>query len=189
MKVLIIPEDPSTDQFILKPIVQALFDDLKPNARIAVLQEPRLRGAAQALDREMIKEIIDSNPMEDLFLLLIDRDCNREHHVEKAAARESEHNDRLIVCLAEQEIEVWMLALHKDGLEGIRWREVRTHCDPKEAWADPFLYKQGRLGPGGGRKAAMQALRGNLKTLLELCPELSELRTRIKAWMDAQAGS
>jgi hypothetical protein len=40
-RVLVIPEDPTHDQYILKPVVEAMFRSLgKPNARVEVLKDP-----------------------------------------------------------------------------------------------------------------------------------------------------
>ena len=87
MKVLIIPEDPTHDPHIIKPIIQALFDDLGRKAWVDVLREPRLRGTSDALDAATIAAIVAENEMIDLFLLVVDRDCNRDGNDSKAAAR------------------------------------------------------------------------------------------------------
>ena len=73
MKVLVIPEDPTLDQYILKPIVERLLADLGKQARVQVLSRPRLRGIAQALDATIIADIIQTYPMVDLFLIMVDR--------------------------------------------------------------------------------------------------------------------
>jgi hypothetical protein len=185
LKVLIIPEDQELDRYIAQPVVEALFDDLGRTARIAVISEPRLRGASQALDREMIARIIEENPMEDLFLLVVDRDCDREGNVAKAHARQAEHADKLIACLAVHEIEVWMLALHKESLS-LSMADVRAHCDPKEEWAEPFLARSGSDGPGRGRKHAMQAIKGKWRSLRDTCTELRELQETVRLWIDAR---
>jgi hypothetical protein len=68
MKVLVIPEDPVLDRFILAPIVERLFEDLGQKTRVAVLENPRLRGVAQALDPHRMEEIIRRHEgMIDLF--------------------------------------------------------------------------------------------------------------------------
>ncbi|MGC4123202.1 MAG: hypothetical protein QM765_53285 [Myxococcales bacterium] len=187
MKVLAIPEDQEVDQYIVKPVLEALFDDLGVKARVSVLPEPRLRGSSQALDPEMIRSIVDDNPMEDLFVLLVDRDCNRERNVERALARQAEHSERLITCIAIQEIEVWMLALHTEHLDA-RWNEIRAHCDPKEAWADPLLAKIGGDSLGRGRKRAMRSLAGNWRSLKSRCQELQELQEAIGRFVAARQG-
>lgn len=180
MKVLIIPEDQTQDGFIAKPVVEALLADLRIPGRVDVLPEPRLRGASDALDADLVRTIVNENPMVDAFVLVVDRDCDRQGHVSKAAAREQEHPGKLLACVAVQELEVWLLALHKDSLQE-RWQDVRSHCDPKEKWAEPLLQRLGTGGPGAGRKKAMTALRGKLQSLLWLCDELSELRTKLEA--------
>lgn len=181
MKVLIIPEDQTHDGFIAKPIIEAILKDIGRAARVDVLPEPRLRGASEALDKDVVASIVKNNPMTDVFVLVVDRDCDRDGHVAKAKARESEHADKLVACLAVEEVEVWMLALYKDKLKA-PWTQVRKHCDPKEEWALPLLDKLGTGGPGGGRKKAMRALQAKLNTVLSLCDELKELRRQLEAW-------
>ena len=185
MKVLIIPEDPTHDPHIIKPIIQAIFDDLGRKARVDVLREPHLRGTSDALDADTIATIVSENEMIDLFLLVVDRDCNRDGNDAKAAVRAREHDGKLIACLARQEVEVWLLALHTDQLD-TPWQAVRAECDPKERFGEPLLQRLGSVGPGAGRKAAMRALPGNLRPLLSRCDELAQLKADIDAWWTAR---
>ncbi len=183
MKVLVIPEDQTHDQYIVRPVVEGIFDDLGKPASMSVLPEPRLRGSTDALDPKMLAAIVRDNPMVDLFVLVVDRDCDRRGHTERVAQLQAAHTP-LIGCLAAEEVEVWMLALHRDELEKLpktKWRDVQNECDPKERFADPFLKRRGSSGPGNGRKAAMREIRGNWKTLLSLCPEIDDLKKRIAA--------
>ncbi|WP_224371568.1 hypothetical protein [Hyalangium versicolor] len=180
MKVLIIPEDPTLDAHILQPIVEKLFEELGRKARIEVLQDPHLKGIDEALNKDMVARIVEENPMVDLFLLVVDRDCNRFENEARAASREQEHPGKLLSCVAIEEVEVWMLALHREAL-GERWGAIRSDCDPKERYAEPFLREQGWLSQvGKGRKRAMRGLSAQWKSLLSLCPELSALHERLR---------
>ena len=180
MKVLVILEDPSLDEHIAVPVVKKLFESLERRADVRPLREPHLRGVDQALDPEQLRGIVQGNPMTDLFLLLVDRDCNRFHTESRAMQRETEHPGKLIAAVAVNELETWMLALHKEAL-GTGWSIVRDHCDPKEAYAEPLLERQGwSTEVGKGRKRAMRDLSGQWRSLLTLCPEIEELRQRIK---------
>lgn len=182
MKVLIVPEDPTHDQYILKPIVERIFKDLGRAARVEVLFDPHLRGVDQTLNREEVRGIIADNAMIDLFLIVVDRDCNRYRNEERAGDREREHPDRLIASLAVQEVEVWMLALHHKRVRA-PWQSIRAECDPKERYCNPLLDELGRDGPGGGRKKAMRSLTGSSwRGLLKRCPEIGLLEERIAAW-------
>jgi len=182
MKVLIIPEDPTHDQYILKPIVEQIFAELGRKVRVEVLQDPHLGSIDQALDGKVLREVIDDNPMVDLFLLLVDHDCDRKKNSSRAKAREAEHLGRLIACLAVEEVEVWMLALHRD--QPGDWKAVRQDCDPRERYAVPFLERQGwELEVGRGRKRAMRELGQGWNGLLQVCPELQNLRERIRGWL------
>lgn len=185
MKVLVVPEDQTLDGYIVRPVVTALFDDLGYRASIDVLPEPRLRGAGDALDKELIASIVRDNPMIDLFVLVVDRDCDRRGNSRKALERQSEHATKLIACVAKEEVEVWLLALYADRLP-VPLKEVRAHCDPKEVWAEPLLASLGRQGPGGGRKNAMRALAGSWRSLRDRCDELKQLQKAIQTWREAR---
>ncbi|MBL9027199.1 MAG: hypothetical protein JNL21_33700 [Myxococcales bacterium] len=186
MKVLVIPEDQELDRYIVKPVLEALFDEIGQRARVDVLPEPRLRGASDALDPKMVAQIIAENPMTDLFLLVVDRDCDRQGNVAKAQARQNEHKGKLLACVAVEEVEVWMLALYKDDL-GDSFSAVRRECDPKEKYADTLLEDLELSGPGRGRKAAMRALAGKWTSLRDSCPELRDLRDAIVSWRAARS--
>ena len=178
MKVLVIPEDPMLDQYILKPVMERLFVDLGLTVRVNVLWNPRLRSVSQALDASIVRDIVDTYSMIDLFLLIVDRDAD-EHRAGRARMRETEHPGRLLACLAVEEVEVWMLALHRDLLPS-PWAEIRGERDPKERFAYPFLAAHApKLEPGQGRKWAMRDLGARWKGLLDVCPEIAELKTRI----------
>jgi len=192
---MVIPEDPTLDRHILQPIVEHIFDDLGRKARVEVLRDPHLRGIDEALDPEVLKGIIsDREAMFDLFLLLVDRDCNDgrgrgRNNVEMARQREAENGDRLLACLAVEEVEVWMLALHRDDLDA-RWSDIRQHCDPKEQYADVLLKQKGWLSTlGKGRKKAMEGLGSKWQGLLQVCPELADLKQRITVWLEQRGGA
>jgi hypothetical protein len=183
VKVMVVPEDPTLDQYILKPVVEQIFADLGRSPRVQVLSKPRLRGVAQALDPAILTDIIETNRMIDLFLVLVDRDGNTDKRPIEAKERAREHPDRLFVCLAIEEVEVWMLALHRDSLDA-SWKEVRAERDPKERFAHPFLAARApKLGAGGGRAWAMREVGAKWKGVLEVCPELDELKQSIREWL------
>lgn len=185
MKVLIIPEDPALDRFILKPIVEHIFADLGKSPWIEVLSNPRLRGVAQAFDASVLASIVSTRPMFDLFLVLIDRDGDTRRST-LAAQREAEYPGKLFVCLAIEEVEVWMLASHRRNLK-FPWRQIRSEIHPKERFAQPFLAEKIReLNRGGAREWAMEALGAHWKGVLQCCPELKDLQQRIKAWLAAR---
>lgn len=178
MRVLVVLEDPTYDEHVAVPIVRRLFEDLGVVARVEPLRDPHLRGIDEALDEETIRHVMDRYPMIDLFLLVLDRDCDREKVVARGRAREA-LSPKIVVAFAFEELETWLLALHRSDLAEA-WGAVRGHCDPKERWALPLLEKFGGRGAvGGGRKAAMRALSGQWRSLLTLVPELAELKERL----------
>jgi hypothetical protein len=186
VKVLVIPEDPSLDQYILKPVVERIFSDLGRSPRVTVLSNPRLRGVAEALDSSILADVVITYPMNDLFLVIVDRDGD-ESRAGVANAREREHQDRLFVCLAIEEIEVWMLAIHRDTLPA-PWREIRAEINPKVRFAEPFLKAQApKLDLGRGRAWAMRSLGGQWRGILQRCPEIEELKGRIEGWLGGRS--
>jgi hypothetical protein len=186
VKVLVIPEDPSLDQHILKPVVEKIFVDFEKAPRVTVLSKPRLRGVAQALNPDILADIVATYSMNDLFLVLVDRDGD-EGRATVARAREAEHAGRLFVCLAIEEIEVWMLAIHSEALT-VGWREIRAEIHPKERFAQPFLQERApKLDAGQGRAWAMRDLGGQWRGVLRRCPELGQLKQRVEAWLAVQS--
>ncbi|NQU20595.1 MAG: hypothetical protein HQ567_04880 [Candidatus Nealsonbacteria bacterium] len=185
MKVLVIPEDPTLDQHILKPVVQRIFRDLNRKARVYVLQDPRLGSVSEALDKGKIGEILERHRMMDLFLLIVDRDGVRERQdrVDARVAQADEAGKTMLGCMAVEEVEVWALALHRSEVGG-SWDDVRNEVHPKEIYFDPFVKRNKWLeGLGRGRAQAMRSLAGNWKTLKSLCPELQHLEDEIAQWL------
>jgi hypothetical protein len=182
VKVMVIPEDPTLDQYILEPVIERMFLDLGRKARVQVLANPRIRGVAQALDAATVARVVAMYPMIDLFCILVDRDGEPGRRIE-ADMREADHPDRLMVCLAVEEVEVWMLAVHRERLAA-PWQEIRSERDPKERFARPFLAEHApRQSLGEGRVWAMRDLGSKWRGVLAVCPELEELQQRLGAWL------
>ena len=178
MRVLIILEDPTLDQYIVKPIVERMMRELGRSARVDVLWDPWLSGIDHALDEGTIRDIVTDHPMVDVFILVVDRDCDRIANEARVAQRGADHGGKLIGCLAREEVEVWMLALY--GRLPVSWKVLRAECDPKERYAEPFLAGRGwSMDVGRGRKRAMEALAGNWKRLVSRCPEIRDLQQRV----------
>ena len=185
MKVLVIPEDPTLDQHILKPIVERIFKDLNRKANVYVLQGPRLEGISQALDKDVIGSILQQRRMMDLFLLIVDRDGKpeRQSRLDARIAQAEEAGKTMRGCMAIEEVEVWALALHRSEVAD-SWSDVRNEVHPKETYFDPFVKRKKWLeGLGRGRVRAMRELAGNWKTLKSRCPELQRLEDEIAQWL------
>ena len=72
--VLVIPEDPTLNGHILKPLTKAIVADAgRPAARVTVLTNPRLRGYDQAV-RAVRDELTERYGFMDLWLFFPDAD-------------------------------------------------------------------------------------------------------------------
>jgi hypothetical protein len=190
MNVLVIPEDFRKDQFILQPILQAMFTKLKRPAIVEVLRDPLIGGIDQAMNREVLGEIIEDNKWKvDLFLLCVDRDA-------EAGRRTALNNleqlfnagigpGKLVACEhAWQELEVWVLAGH-DLLEGWSWQKIRNERDPKEAYFNSLVrHRKLEDDPGGGRKTLGLEAAKKYRRIYSRCREdIQMLEKRIGRWM------
>lgn len=190
-RVLIIPEDFRKDQYMLKPLIKALFLALgRPNVRIEVCKRPLLTGIDDALNRERLAEIIeDYQGMVDLFLLCVDRDCdqgrNQALEGRETWARDS-HECALIAENAWQEIEVWVLAGHENLPRDWAWEDIRTECHPKEMYFVPFAEQRQVLGtPGEGRKILAEKAARRYDRIRQLCSEdIERLESKIEHWLN-----
>ena len=174
MNVLVIPEDPTMDQHILKPIFIRLFQNIgRQSAHIEVCQNPRLGGIGESLKSERIDEIVTKyRGMMDILILCVDRDgvLGRRQRLKDI---EAEFQGRC-VFLAEnawEEIETWVLA----GLDlpaDWRWADVRAEVHVKETYFEPLANQRGLSdSPGGGRKVLGEEASRRISSIRQKCPE------------------
>jgi len=175
-RVLIIPEDPTNDQHILRPLVARLLKECgKANAKVVVLGEPAVSGYEDACGK--LPEVRKAYRRYDLLVFLPDADG--KDRSQRFAQFEAEPSPKLLWCAAVQEVEAWLLAGHTEKL-GQPWPSVQSDVSVKENVFVPFLRKHGDTRrPGGGREELMQQTLNNLRGLLERCPELERLQKRI----------
>lgn len=184
--VLVIPEDFTKDQGILKPIVTEMLKRAgKPQAKIKICQNPRLGGLGQALDRARIAEVVGMYPLVDLFLLCVDRDGDHRRRrkldgIEQHIADET--NKVLLAEHAWQEVEVWVLA-GLDLPKEWQWKAVRAEPNPKGAYFLPFAEQEDLAQtPDQGRKILAKRAVARFQRICALCPEdVQRLVDRIQA--------
>ena len=196
MRVMIIPEDFTYDQYVLKPLIQAMLNYLgKPRAKVAVCQDPQLGGVDQATNWEQIQDIIEQYGMIDLFLLCVDRDGksgrrNKLDELEEQARRILPLQKRFFAENAWQETEVWVLAGH-DLPKEWNWREIRNERDPKEHYFIPFAIQKGlpEHEPELVYKTlAKEAVGRYGSRIRNLCPEdILVLEDKIRGWIEENA--
>jgi hypothetical protein len=68
------------------------------------------------------------------------------------------------------------------GKPGASWSRIRASSAMKETWFDPLLETEGdSRRAGGGRDQLIDASLKKMPALYQLCPELAELRDRIRS--------
>jgi hypothetical protein len=178
-KVLIIPEDFTKDEHVLKPVVEKIMADVgKQNATVLVCRDPNFGGLGEALKKERLrKDVIARYPMVDLFVLLVDRDGEAGRET-TAANIETEltgeltpRNARFVAELARQEVEVFAIAGH-DLPDGWSWQEIRADADVKNTFFQALVKAKGvENHPHDGRKKLMADGIQNWTRIKSRCPE------------------
>jgi hypothetical protein len=178
-RVLVIPEDPTNNGYILKPLVEALLADAgKPNGRVQILTSPRLKGYDEAV-AAIREELPERYGFWDLWIFMPDADRASEAAMQSLETDLAAKNIRLLCCAAQPEVEIYACVAHRGKL-GAQWTEVRRHPRMKETFFDPLLASEGDARrAGGGRDQLIAASLRPLRALLQLCPELQTLRDRI----------
>jgi len=178
-RVLIIPEDPTFNGYILTPLISRMLRECgKGNAKVEVLTNPKVSGFEHACSR--LPEVVEAYRHFDLLLFLPDADGKDRTQL----FRQLEMQHGLICCAAIEEVEAWLLAGHVDKLAR-PWLAVRADASVKENVFVPFLSEYGdSQAPGRGRERLMRETLANYRGLLDRCPELAELQRRIVTTLD-----
>ncbi|ODU00432.1 MAG: hypothetical protein ABS79_03350 [Planctomycetes bacterium SCN 63-9] len=191
MNVLVIPEDPVRDQYILQPIIEVMMTHLgRPRAKIRICQQPRFRGIGHVLKWDMIKAVIERHRPIDLFLLCVDRDGDENR---QASLRRLEEQANGIIRQGQaffaenawQELEVWLLAGQQDLPRDWNWKAIRAEGNPKEHYFLPYAGRRNVLDfPGEGRGKLAEEAASRYGRIRRLCREdIANLEDRIKGWL------
>ena len=79
MNVMIIPEDPTNDHYLLLPLFERLFASIgRPQTKVTICLNPRMRGINDALNTNRLRDVVARYPMVDYFILCVDRDGNKK---------------------------------------------------------------------------------------------------------------
>ena len=180
-KVLVIPEDPTHNGYILKPLVQAILADAgKPSAKVDVLTNPKLGGYDHAL-KAIKEELPDRYGFWDLWIFIPDADRATPRAMSELEAALESRGIKLLCCPANPEVEIYACAAFRSEIPG-GWSSARADARMKEDVFQPLLKKYGdSRRAGGGRDLMITESLANLQLLLQLCPELEELRDRVAA--------
>ena len=189
--VLLIPEDPTWNGYILKPLAKRLLADAgKPAAKVKLLENPRLRGYPHAL-RAIREELPDRyGSSHHLWLFFPDADragADAMEHLEDDLKSKDIH---LLCCPAQPEVEIYACVGFLDDLPG-GWENARDHRQMKENVFEPLRQRllqalADRRQAGGGREMMITRSLQNLERLFQLCPETRNLRDRIAALLQAR---
>lgn len=180
-KVLVIPEDPTHNGYILKPLMEAILAEAgKPNAKVDVLTNPKLGGYDHAL-RAIKEELPDRYGFWDLWVFMPDADRAAPQAMTALEAELAAKNVTLLCCPAQPEVEIYACAPYRQEIDG-GWKAARENIKMKEDVFDPLLKKHGDARrAGAGRDLMIAKSLENLPLLFQLCPELKALRDRIAA--------
>ena len=184
--VLVIPEDPVKNGYILKPLIEAIFTSAgRPRAKVKVLENPRFTGYDVAVDTTR-NELWKRYSFMDFWIFIPDAD-----RASNQAMRDLENDLRhrnvcLFCCPAEPEVEIYACLPFRNEMR-ISWVEARVHPSFKEDIFDPLLADHGDPKRAGkGRDLMISQSLSNLPLLMKLCPELQFLHDRISDEIIAQ---
>jgi len=179
-KVLVIPEDPTNNGYIRKPLVEAILRDIgKPKAKVTVLTTPRLRGYDSAI-KAIREELYNRYGFWDLWLFFPDADRATPEAMQELESHIAKLGCRLLCCIVQPEVEIFACAGYRAEL-GAPWEDVRRTPHLKEEYFKIVLAQHGDARrPGAGRDLVIRTSLNNVSVLYKLCPELQALRDRCK---------
>jgi hypothetical protein len=187
IKISLACEDHTLDQYIAKSVIKALLAYLgRPNARIHVISNPRIRGFDN-LKAQACSILETYGPISDLVIFLMDADGldgldgrpdrKQQFHDRISACP---NNDKALVIVARQELEVWALWGSRSRIDA-SWAQVIQERDPKERFFFPLLTSADRKVPGYGRQRFITiSLSQGWNSICSGCPELRQLEDEIR---------
>lgn len=194
MNILIIPEDHTNDQFILKPLFQAL---LKQNAKRQGTVEiyPLRGGRTVAMKIETIRSAVrEYGWVTDHFILCIDRDGDVDRaakidHLRRQVETEFGGKVSFLAGMAHEELETWLLAgLPKEMMPaGVVWQDIRAEISVKERYFNAVAaFTKSSEGPGGGRQRLGIEAAKSIQAIRQKCREdFDDLARRLEAQLNA----
>lgn len=180
-RVLVIPEDPTNNGYILKPLVEAIIADSgKPNAQVKVLINPRLEGFDHAM--EAIRcELPERYGFFDLWVFIPDGDRAGPDAMAALEKDLAAKRITLICCPAQPEVEIYACVPFRGEIQG-GWDAARSNTQFKEEVFELLLTKYGdSRRAGAGRDLMIAESLRNMRALYRFCPELARLRERVAA--------
>ena len=179
LRVLVIPEDPTHNGYILRPLVRALLSEVgRPKAKVQLLTSPRVRGYDDAV-KTIRGDLASRYRFMDLWLFFPDADraspdsmTSLEHDLRREGVN-------LFGCPAVPEVEIYACAAYRPAESG-EWEAWRSHPRLKETiFADPLRDHGDLKGPGGGRRSMVEKALRQRQGFFALFPEVARLRDRI----------
>ncbi|MEK6324591.1 MAG: hypothetical protein AABN33_23360 [Acidobacteriota bacterium] len=175
--VLVIPEDFTKDEPVLKPLVERILKECGRKPTVEVCTDPNFQGVHAALKLESLRKVILLYPMVDLFVLIVDRDGQpgrkqSTDEIETTLSAELKPKaKRFLAEVAWQEAEVFILA----GLElpaDWRWADIRADANVKDTFFKKLVALRGTSKhPHEGRKKLMAESIKNWQRIRSRCPE------------------
>lgn len=183
-RVLVIPEDPTLNGYILKPLAEMVLAEAgRPAARVTVLTNPRVRGYDEAV-RVVRGGLSSRYGFMDLWLFFPDADRASDEAMRSLERSSKDDGVTLLCCRATPEVEVYACVAYLEEIHG-SWNEARSNPRFKEAVFEPLLREHGdRRRPGGGRGAMTEKSIARRRRFFQLCPEIAELRDRIEELLE-----
>ena len=176
----VIPEDPTHNGYILRPLTEMVLADAgKPSAKVAILSNPKLGGYDEAVSA-VRNDLASRYGFMDLWLFFPDADRASAHAMCHLEADLGEQGVNLLCCPAEPEVEIYACAAYRSELD-MDWNaDVRTHPQFKERVFKPLLERHGDVrSPGNGRTQMTKRSISSPDRFFRLCPEVKRLRDRI----------
>ncbi len=178
-RVLVIPEDPTHNGYILRPLARTILADVgRPAAKVEILTNPKLRGYDQAV-RAIREELKERYRHWNLWLFFPDADRASPDAMRALEKELTESGIALLCCSAQPEVEAYACCGYSKEIPA-GWEQARRNARFKEEVFAPLLARHGDARrAGGGRDLMIDKSLGNLERLYQHCPEIKDLRDRI----------